>query len=303
MADTIKTYTGEAFRDHYVQPTPKLDTLLKSDFGRFFVVRVEEMISRMKLPVPPTRTTNHTLIFLTAGEAVMSIGSQSYTIGPNECLVVPAGQVFSFSQLDLNQGYLCNVHPDFIIGKFGKADLLKDYEFLRVWGNPQIRLDEPTAEFVTRLFDRMLLHYTRHGLTQPDRIQASFIALLCEINQVYQPMSASRSTSYVLTTNRFKELLFTHIKTYHSVADYAALLNLSPNHLNKSVKSITGKSPTVWIDEAIVLEAKVLLYQTDYPMSEVAAQVGILDASYFSRLFKKYEGVSPLTFRQLIETA
>ena len=245
----IKTHTGESFSENYIQPESEKEALLKADFGRFFIVRVEDMIRRMKLPVPPTRTTNHTLIFLTKGEAVMHIGAETYTIGRNECLMVPAGQVFSFSQVDLNQGYLCNIHNDFIIGKFGKADLLKEYEFLRVWGNPRISLNEPTADFVAHLLSRMLVHYSHHGLTHPDRIQASFIALLCELNHAYQPTSVSSSTQAVLTTNRFKELLFTHIKTHHLVADYAGLLNLTPNHLNKSVKAVTGRSPTNWIDE------------------------------------------------------
>lgn len=300
---SIKTYSGETFRQRYVQPEPDVDSLLKTDFGRFFIVRVEAMIRRMKLPVPPARSTNHTLIFLTGGEATMTIGSQTYTIHPNECLVVPAGQVFSFSRADENEGYLCNIHPDFLIGKFGRADLLREYEFLRVWGNPRIRLDSATGGFVAHLLERLLLHYTQRGLTQPDLLQAGFLTLLCELNQAYQPTSAAPQTRAVLLTNRFRELLFTHLRTHHRVADYAALLSVSPNHLNKSVKATTGKSPMKWIDEAIVLEAKVLLYQTTLSVGEVAAQVGILDASHFSRLFRKYEGITPLTFRKLIEKA
>lgn len=299
--DKIKIYSVESFRDSYIQPEPRLDTLLKLDFGKFFIVNVDELIRLIKLPVPPIRSTNHTLIYLTDGEVIMTIGSETYKIYKDECLVVPAGQVFSFANVDLNQGYLCNFHNDSIIGKFGKADLLKDFEFLRVWGNPRIRLGEQTSHFVAHLFSRILLDYSENGLTNPDIIQSYFIALLCEINQAYKPISASTQTNAVMITNRFKELLFSDLKTTHRVTDYASQLNITPNHLNKSVRTITGKSPTKWIDEAIVLEAKVLLHQSMLSISEVAAEVGIFDASYFSRLFKKYEGVTPLAFRQMIE--
>lgn len=302
MAQTsIKTYDVESFRARFMQPEPALNTLLKSDFGKFFIVKVEDMFRLMKLPVPPTRATIHTLIYLTEGEATMTIGSETCTISKNECMVVPAGQVFSFGTPDVNTGYLCSFRNDMIIGKFGKNDLLKDFEFLRVWGNPRICLDKRTSEFVLHLFKRILLDYTEHGLNNLNIIQPYFIALLCEINSAYQPVFTSTQTQAVSITNRFKELIFTHIKTSHSVTDYAALLNITPNHLNKSVKSITGKSPTKWIDEAIVLEAKVLLCQSDWPISEVAAEVGLFDASYFSRLFKKYEGVTPLQFRTMIK--
>lgn len=299
----IKTYSGESFRESYIQPEPGADALLKTDFGKFFVIKLEEMTRLMKLPVPPTRTTNHTLVYLTEGEAVMNLGSEVYKIGAGDCLVVPAGQVFSFSRVDRNRGYLCNFHNDFIVGKFGKAELLKSFEFLRVWGNPQIGLDGPTSAFVSQLFGRMLDWYLAHGLTRPDLIQSYFIALLCELNERYKPVSASPQTTAVTITNRFKELLFTYIKTHHRVTDYASLLTITPNHLNKSVRAITGKSPINWIDEAIVLEAKVLLHQTTGSISDVAAEVGIADSSYFSRLFKKYEGITPLAFRKMIEIA
>lgn len=299
----LKTYSGESYRERYIQAEPNVDTLLKTDFGKFFIVRVEDMIRLMKLPVPPARTTNHTLIYLTGGEAVMSIGSETYKIFKDECLIVPAGQVFSFNKVDLNQGYLCNFHDDIIIGKFGKVELLKDFDFLRVWGNPRISLDEPLASFVAHLCNRMLLDYSAHGLTNSTLLQSYLLALLCELNGAYKPMPASNSTNAVTLTNRFKELIFSHIKTSQLVTDYAARLNITPNHLNKSVKAVTGKSPTKWIDEAIVLEAKVLLYQSNLSISEVAAEVGLLDPSYFSRLFKKYEGITPLAFRQMIETS
>lgn len=259
------------------------------------------MIRLIKLPVPPARAITHTLIYLTEGEAVMRIGYETFKIFKDECLVVPAGQVFSFDYPDINKGYLCNFHNDIVIGKFAKNDLLKDFEFLSVWGNPKIGLDNQTSGYIKQLLKRIYLDYSVNGLKNLDIIQSYLIALLCEIKRIYKPLSNSRKTSSVTITNNFKELLFSTIKTKHLVTDYASLLHISPNHLNKSVKAITGKSPAKWIGEALVLEAKVLLYQTDLTINGIAAEIGIYDQSYFSRLFKKYEGLTPLEFRKRIE--
>lgn len=275
--------------------------MLKTDFGKFFVVKVEDLIRLIKLPVPPVRATTHTFIYLTHGEATMKIGSDNYKIFKDECLFVPAGQVYSFSKHDTNKGYLCNFHNDFIIGKFGKNELLKDFEFLRVWGNPLVKLDTQTSKFVLHLLKRILLEYSQNGLSNPNILQPYFISLLCEVNSVYKPISNSTQTNAVNISNRFQELLFANFQSKHLVSDYASLLNITPNHLNKSVKSITGKSPTKWIDETLVLEAKVLLHQTSLTINQVASEIGIYDQSYFSRLFKKYEGVTPLEFRKKIE--
>jgi AraC family transcriptional activator of pobA len=299
--DQIKTYDTEHFREHFMEPEIRLADLLKAGFGRFFIVRVEQMLKLIKLPVPPVRATSHTLIYLTEGEANMTIGSENYRIGAHECLVVPAGQVFAFGKRDVNKGYLCHFYNDMIVGKFGKNELLKDFDFLHVWGHPQITLDAQVSGFVHQLFDRILLEYETNGLSRPDILQPYFIALLCEIKGVNQPVSAAAQNNKVHISNRFQELIFAHIREQHSVAEYASMLHITPNHLNKAVKSVTGKSPTKWIDEAIVLEAKVLLHQSQLPISSIAAAVGLVDASYFSRLFRKYEGITPLAFRKWIE--
>ncbi len=299
--EKIRTYDTKTFRDKFIKPEQQVDKLLKSNFGKFFIVKVEEMIRLIKLPVPPTRATTHTFIFLTGGEAVMTIASQTYKIYKDECLIVPAGQVFSFDNLDINKGYLCNFHNDIIIGKFGKTELLKEFEFLNVWGNNRISLDKKTAQHILQLLKRIYLNYSESGLQRLDTIQSNFIALLCEINQAYKPLSNSKQIQSVTITNKFKEQISLHIKGKHLVRDYASLLHITPNHLNKAVKQITDKSPTKWIDETLMLEAKVLLYQTDLSINEVATELGIFDQSYFSRLFKKYQGVTPLEFCKKIE--
>lgn len=296
----IKTYNTENFRQHFMEEVPQLNDMLKANFGKFFIVKVEEMIRLIKLPVPPTRATTHTFICLTEGEAVMSIGSETYTIYKDECLLVPAGQVFSFANLDINKGFLCNFHPDIALGKIGSKEILNDFEFLNIWGNPHICLDKSNAYAVLQVLQRIFQLYTAQGLKQLDLIQAYFISLLYELKQTYHPLSNSTQVQAVKLTNQFKELLFKNIKTKHLVSDYASLLAITPNHLNKVVKQITSKSPTKWIDETLILEAKVLLYQTQFSIGEIATEIGIYDTSYFSRLFKKYENQTPTQFRKMI---
>jgi AraC family transcriptional activator of pobA len=294
----IKTYNSESYRSSFIKIGEELDTILKTDFGKFFIVRVEELIRLMKLPVPPARTNTHTFIYLTEGEAIMRVGSETYKIVKDECLVVAAGQVFSFDNIDINKGYLFSFQDEVMIGKLAKNGLLKDFEFLRVWGNPKISLDVQTSGFVRQLLERILVDYEANGLQNREIIQSYLIALLCEINTGYKAVSGITHLKAIDISNKFRELLFTHIKTKHLVSDYASSLNITANHLNKCVKAVTGKSPTKWIDEAIVLEVKVLLYQSNLSISEIATEVGLLDQSYFSRLFKKYEGTTPLQFRK-----
>jgi len=293
----IPTHDTRAFREKYIHQ--KAGALLKPGFDKFFIVRVEEMIRLMKLPVPPVRTATHTLIYLTAGEAVMTIGSNTHTIHAHECLIVPAAQVFSFDNVDLNKGYLCNFHDDMVLSTPGQK--ARDLALLQIWANPRITLGPETSGFIHHLLQRLLTLYTENGINDKPLIQSYLLAVLSELNRIVLPVMQAGNSQSVNIAREFQRLVHTHFRTKHRVADYAAMLHISPNHLNKSVKATTGKSPSRWIDEIIVLEAKVLLYQSRQAISDIAAELGLQDPSYFSRLFKKYEGVTPQAFRGRIE--
>lgn len=298
----VKTYTAESFTKDFIQQQG-LNEIIRSGYGKFFITREEVMIHKMKLPIRPTRMTTHALMYITSGSAEMIIGSSTYKIYKDECWIVPAGQIFSIGNVDVNSatGFLCGFGNDIGIGNKFKLNLLKEFEFLNIWGNHHFILGEQTSKFIKPVFERLLFEYTENGINNIDIIQSYFIAILCELNQVHSSLPQTDKKQYLLLTSKFKELLFSNIKTKHQVSDYASLLNITPNHLNKVVKAITGQSPSKQIEEALVSEAKVLLYQTDFPINEIASELGILDQSYFSRLFRKHEGMSPLKYRKMIE--
>lgn len=296
----IAEYDTQSFTTRFMPDPGALQTMLKNGFGKFFIVKVHEMYRLVKGPVPPSRSSAHSCVFITEGKARMKVGSGSYTIRQNEMLFVPAGQVFSFAPGDVNKGYLCHFQSDFFVGAIAPATL-RTFEFLHVWGNPQISLTSRTASLITHLCKRMLLEYAGNGLENSGLIQAYLLALLHEVKQAYIPLFRGRHNAAVTLTNRFKELIVASVRGQHQVAWYASQLNITPNHLAKTIKATTAKTPARWIDEAIVLEAKVLLCQSELSISTVANEVGFEDQSYFTRLFKRYEGTTPSAFRKKMQ--
>ena len=282
-------------------PDPGLEKIIRQDSIRFFIVRVQDMIRLSKLPVPPTRVETHTLVYLTSGVATMKIGFENVEIRTNECMVVPAGKVFSYQKYEVNEGYICSLSPDFLLGKIGNNELLAELEFLNIWENPVIKPASKNAPYLRSLFQRILEEYTDNGLTKNQIIPSYLIAALCELNLAYRATSGKKGKTALALTNRFRELLQKHLSTRRLVADYAEMMNVSPNHLNKMIKSVTAKSPSTLIGETLVNEAKVMLLQTNAPVNEIASSLGLEDQSYFSRLFKKYEGITPLEFRKVID--
>ena len=75
--------------------------------------------------------------------------------------------------------------------------------------------------------------------------------------------------------------------------------NISPNYFRSIFKTYVGVSPVEYLNRPRVLRALEYLRLTDLPITDVAAQVGIYDASYFTRLFKKYLGHPPKYFKDM----
>jgi len=122
----IKVYDSRGFTQRYMA-SPELGQLMKGDFSQFFIVRVEEMYRLVQEAVPASRSTGHTFIYITEGEAIMTIGSRRYKTRRGELLLVPAGQVFSFGQGDVNKGYLCHFQDALLQGIYGKNALIRDF--------------------------------------------------------------------------------------------------------------------------------------------------------------------------------
>jgi AraC family transcriptional activator of pobA len=102
---------------------------------------------------------------------------------------------------------------------------------------------------------------------------------------------------FEVMTKSFKSLLENDFMTVKSPAVYAEHLNISTPYLNECVKTATGQSVSHHIQQRVILEAKRLLYHSSKSIKEIAGELGYDDYSYFTRLFVKITGMTPLTFR------
>jgi len=83
-----------------------------------------------------------------------------------------------------------------------------------------------------------------------------------------------------------------------TVRDLAVEVDRSPSQVNRLCRDHLNLSPGDWISEIKIKAASDQLRSTRMSIAEVAAGVGYEDQFYFSRLFKKKLGLSPLKYRQ-----
>jgi AraC family transcriptional activator of pobA len=295
----IPTYQVDEYLQRFMPESQQLRQQLALNAEPFLIMAVEQMYPYFTQGVPPVRATGHSCLFLTSGTARMRIGPELYTIQPGEVLLVRTGQVHSFEPGDVNTGFICRFTTDFLGSAPGSSQGLAPFALLQVWGNPLVRLPAQTAKFVEHDLQRLLVEYQAHQVQHPELVRAYLLALLHELS-LHALESGEPLTAAVSLTNRFKQLVAGSLRTVVRISDYAALLHVTPNYLTKCVRTVTGKSPVKWLEESRVAEAKGLLFQSELSISDIALQVGVTDASYFSRFFKQHVGVTPQVFRGLL---
>ena len=82
------------------------------------------------------------------------------------------------------------------------------------------------------------------------------------------------------------------------VSYYAHKLCITPKHLSSVVKEISGRTAGDWIENYVVMEAKVLLKTTDLTIQELAVNLHFANQSFFGKYFKHHTGFSPTSYRK-----
>ena len=94
-----------------------------------------------------------------------------------------------------------------------------------------------------------------------------------------------------------KALVEANYQNWHASSQYAEALHITPDHLNRTVKSLIGKTAKEYIQSRITVAAKRMLYFSDQSNKEIGYALGFSEPGNFSAFFKKCTGQSPSDFK------
>ncbi|WP_409416433.1 helix-turn-helix domain-containing protein [Flavobacterium sp. PS2] len=202
-------------------------------------------------------------------------------------------------------GYACVFTEDFI-KKQDRSQSLNESPLFKIGGTPIFSLTAEQESFIATMFKKMLSEQNTDYIFKDDLIR-NYINLIIHEALKMQPSEnffKHKNASSRITT-LFLELLERQfpIETKNqplklkTPQDYAQNLAVHVNHLNRSVREITGKSTTAHITERIISEAKALLQHTDWSIADIGYSLGFEYPSYFNNYFKRLTGTIPKTLR------
>ena len=147
------------------------------------------------------------------------------------------------------------------------------------------------------MMDMIADEYRDNRLGMEKVLASLAAAALTEIGRFGTPAPTEAMAVHTILASEFRRLVDLNFRDNWPVERYVAELNTTPHLLAKACQSAFGLQVKEFLNERRLLEAKRLLLFTVRPLEDIAFEIGLRDAAYFSRFFKIRAGLPPSEWR------
>ncbi|OSY88297.1 AraC family transcriptional regulator [Tenacibaculum holothuriorum] len=220
-------------------------------------------------------------------------------------------QLISWDIISNWEGYYLMFSKEFITKSKHLQDLLREFPFLKI---DKAMPFEVKPEEVSVLLSMFEFIYQENQELKKDSnliIEAHLLVLLNYIKRFFDKQVSKEEAEKAIRNadvnllSRFQTLIETSFyestlanKRTHSPSFYAEQLAVHPNHLNATVKQITGHTAKKHIQNHLLRLAKSRLLQTEMSIKEIAYSLHFDAPNNFNSFFKKQTGLTPNSFRK-----
>lgn len=305
---TIKEFYKDILGDTCPDINQFLNDNIHKDIGHFNVFDISEIYRSCtsKTEMPYNRRTYYKISLINGRNRVEYADK---TLEIEDCAVLFASPKIPYNYTHLSEeqsGHFCVFTKDFL--PTTKIGLEID----------KLPVFSPQSEFVYQISTAQFHQFEDVFLKMHEEIKSdylykydllrNYVMELIHFGQKLQPILPieANKTAASRTTSLFIELLerqfpienISQLLQLRTPADFASQLGVHVNHLNRVLKVTTGKTTGEIIGSRIFQEAKILLAQTQWNISEIAYSLGFEEVAHFSNFFKKYNKISPQHFRE-----
>lgn len=232
----------------------------------------------------------YVLLYCTAGMGTIIIGTKVMQLKPNHFVILPKNTPHHYKSSSADPWtiywlHFTGAHADLLYRKY--AELKKEPVFLAY--------DARRIENFDQIFSLLENSFDERNLEIVNIKYLDFLSDLLyanEINSLTPGRDKISNSIQFMKKNPGSQL---------SVQELAAQQHLSVTHYSRLLNAKTGSSPNQYFIQLKVQSACQYLYFTDMSIKEICRKLGFDDPFYFSRVFKKLMGTSPMNYRNLLK--
>ncbi len=280
---------------------------ITKEVGHFNVFSIADLFARAGgKPQMPYNRRAYYKISLMVGRNRVEYADKVIHIEDYALLFASPKVPYHYLPEDHNQeGHFCIFTDEFLTAGTSRVSL-DELPIFQPGGYPVFPLSGGEKAALEAIFSKMHTELHADYAYKYDLLR-TYLMELIHYGQKLQPATALHPAhnASARVSSLFAELLERQFPiespgqklTMRTAADYAAQLAVHVNHLNKVLKETTGATTTTLISSRIIKEAKILLKQTDWNVSQIAWSLGFEEVAHFSNFFRKQTNVSPMSFR------
>jgi len=268
----------------------------------FSIKRMEDSYSLVNGRKPaPHRHDYYSVYYIIEGTGTHTVDFTEYEIENHQLYFLLPGQMHKLEFSSEPKGFIVSYSEQFLISNAIPDHLINDIYLFNDYGqSPPLPIHDSSAPVYQSLFEQMELFASSLEKYTHEAVGALVKLLLIQSNN-HCSLKKEENPQLLETSNHllrsFKQLLNKHYVEHHMVSDYADMLAVTSDYLNKTVKSITGKSAKDHIQSKLITEAKRWLLFTNQSNKELAYSLGFEESAHFNNFFKKKTGMTPTEFK------
>lgn len=239
------------------------------------------------------------LVFITAGEGLLSIDLHQQVIGAGFVLFIKPGQFYRVENNHDLEGHELSFNESFLGLDDENSESVYAGNLSEFFSQQVIRLDDQVCKVIYETLGHISKEQDNVQAFQRELLKRYFRILLIYLDrQVERNSNGLLQTGNIDCVKRFLSLVDRKFKERMTVCDYAMELCMTPNYLNQVVKKVTTHSAGYHIRQRIVLEAQRKAIYSNKTMKEIAYSLGFNDCAHFSKMFKRVAGVNFANFKR-----
>jgi len=264
----------------------------------FYTNTLKAHLKLHKFVMAPHRHSFYFVAVFIKGSGTHTVDFTNYPVKPGSVFAIIPGQSHNWNLSGDTEGFVL-FHTKSFYNLHFPSKKVQDYPFFcSMHNSPCILLKGKSLKNAKQICSEILNEYEHEYLLKSQRMSLMLDLLYIDLSRQYLPKATitRKKHDYLLRIEKLESLIDIHYKKIRSPGQYAKMMFMSNKHLNRICKEVLNKTTSDLIMDRLLLEAKRLLVHSSHPVSEIAEELGFFDVSYFSRLFKRKCGKTPVEF-------
>ena len=242
------------------------------------------------------------LALCTSGHAQYTVDTKMHEVSAGDVIIISEEQVVADYMLSPDcKGISLIMSYDFFQNIVsGVHELSALFLFART--HPVFHLDDKQ----TKSLEKDIQHIKEKIIDTGHRFRRELVmtmlkALIIDMSNIiyrFQQVGEAGQTRAEVIFRDFIQTVEKNYRTERRVSWYAQQLCITSKYLSETVRTVSKRTPSDWIDSYVTRELRVMLRNSTMSIKQIADELNFANQSFLGKYFKEHVGMSPSKFRK-----